>query len=53
MDSWSIMVLLSAAALVFRWNGDSWPDTITMLSVLVVLFLIAGAVLGGLVVRFR
>jgi hypothetical protein len=48
MEPWLLFVLLTTAALLFRWQGDSWLVTVTKLSVLVVFVLLTVAVLGGL-----
>jgi len=45
------VLLLAIAALVFRWQGDSWPVPVAKLAGLAVLVLAVVAVLGAVVVR--
>jgi hypothetical protein len=43
--NWLVVVLV-AAALLLRWQGTSWPVTITKLVRLAVLFLVVVTLLG-------
>jgi hypothetical protein len=52
MENWPVFVLLTLAALLCRWQGDSWLVTITKLAALVVFALVAVTMLGGLWLRF-
>jgi hypothetical protein len=52
MGNWLLFVLFTAAALLFRWQGDSWLVTVAKLSLLVVLVLVTVIVLGGVRLRF-
>jgi hypothetical protein len=46
-----VVLLVITAALLFRWQGNSWPATVAKLTGLAVLFLVVVAVLGVLIVR--
>jgi hypothetical protein len=48
MGNWLLFLLLTAAALLFRWQGDSWLVTVAKLSALVVLSLLLTTVLSSL-----
>jgi hypothetical protein len=50
-SSWPIVLLLATAALVLRWQGDSWPVVVGKLTGLVALFLAVLAVLGVVIAR--
>jgi hypothetical protein len=52
MGDWLLVLLLTVAALLFRWQGDSWLLTVAKLAALVGLALVAVTVLGGLKLRF-
>jgi hypothetical protein len=52
MGTWLLFVLLTAAALLFRWQGDSWLVTVTELAVLVALAMVTVAALGGVMLRW-
>jgi len=45
------VLLLAIAALVLRWQGDSWLVTVAKLAGLAVLVLAVVAVLGAVIVR--
>jgi hypothetical protein len=53
VESWPLIVLIAAAALLFRGQGDSWLLVVAKLSALVVLSLVLIAVLGSLLVWLR
>jgi hypothetical protein len=51
MSNWPVVLLATAAVLLCRSQGDFWPVTVAKLAVLMMLFLGAVTVLGGLIVR--
>jgi hypothetical protein len=53
MESWPLIVLIAAAALLFRGQGDTWQFVVAKLAALVVLALLLIAVLGSLLVWLR
>jgi hypothetical protein len=52
MGTWLLFVLLTAAALLFRWQGDPWLVVVAKLSLLVGLAMVTVAVFGGAWLRF-
>jgi hypothetical protein len=51
LTTWPLVLLVTVAALVFRWQGDSWPMTVAKLVGLIVLALVVVAVLGIVIAR--
>jgi hypothetical protein len=52
MEHGPVFLLFTAAALLFRWQGDSWLVTVAKLSLLVVVVLLTVAVLSGVRIPF-
>jgi hypothetical protein len=52
LERWPL-ILLIAAALLFRGQGDSWLFVVAKLAALVLLSLVLTTVLGSLVVSLR
>ena len=42
-----VLILLAVAALLFRWQGDTWPVVAGKLLIVVVLYLVAIYVVFG------
>jgi hypothetical protein len=51
MSNWPLVLLLAIVALVFRWQGDSWPVVVGKLMGLVALCLAVVAILGVVIAR--
>jgi small neutral amino acid transporter SnatA (MarC family) len=50
-SNWLVVLLVAIAALVLRWQGDSWAVVVGKLMGLVVLFLAVVAILGVVIAR--
>ena len=51
MSDWPVVLLVIAATMLFRWQGDSWPVTVAKLVVLMGLVLAAVTILGIIIAR--
>ena len=51
MGNWPVALLIAAMVMLFRWQGDSWPVTMTKVVGLMVLVLATVAILGSVIVR--
>jgi hypothetical protein len=53
VERWPLILLLAAAVLLCRWQGDSWLVTVAKLAALVLLSLVLTTVLSSLMVWLR